>query len=401
MCGLAAPKKMGGYATQFTRQDIELALLQAAERNRYNPFLDKVTAVEWDGVPRLATFFCEWFNTEESPYLSELATVWFIAGIARQYEPGHRFDLVPILGGKQGGGKSGAIDELGMGYGGSLSGDFHDTQKMAESTKGKVVLEVPELKGLSKSEVEDVKHYFTAPKDTVRLAYRRNEEDFFRRCVYMGTTNQAHYLRDEENRRFCPVHTNTSRDRKIDFKRFIPTVPQFWAEAHHLYQEMRKAQRTGFLPLEFTSTEAKTEALRLQTESRETMPHEPVQEVVERWLNAPLTAEQIEVARSGHAIDREFDDEDSGGEVYVRNLVTVTMIREEMASNPIIRELRGAHADKTIAQALQKLPGWEHLGYVHRMGRKARWYCRAAGNDRDEFVAVARGGGPSVDDLLG
>jgi|GEM_PF-6551617 len=35
MCGLVAPIKMGGFATQFTRQDIELALLQAAEKNRY------------------------------------------------------------------------------------------------------------------------------------------------------------------------------------------------------------------------------------------------------------------------------------------------------------------------------------------------------------------------------
>lgn len=35
MCGLAAPIRMGGFATQFTRQDIELALLQAAEKNRY------------------------------------------------------------------------------------------------------------------------------------------------------------------------------------------------------------------------------------------------------------------------------------------------------------------------------------------------------------------------------
>ncbi len=62
MCALAAPKKMGGYDTSFARQDVELALLQAAEQNRYNPFLDKITKIEWDGVPRLATFFHDWFG---------------------------------------------------------------------------------------------------------------------------------------------------------------------------------------------------------------------------------------------------------------------------------------------------------------------------------------------------
>ncbi|AET42291.1 DNA helicase [Ruegeria phage DSS3-P1] len=401
MCALAAPQKMGGYATQFTRQDVELSLLQAAEKNRYNPFLDKITAVEWDGIPRLATFFHDWFYTEDNAYHAELATVWFVAGVARQYEPGHRFDLVPILGGKQGGGKSGAIDALGMGYGGSLSGDFHDTQKMTESTKGKTVLEVPELKGLSKSEVEDVKHYFTATKDTVRLAYRRNEEDFFRRCVYMGTTNQSHYLRDEENRRFCPVLTGTSRFRLVDFARFVPAIPQFWAEAHHLYLEMRKAKPYGLLPLHFTSKEAKDEALRLQTEARDTMPYEPVQEVIERWLNTPLTKSQAEAAGNGGSADLEFDDEDEGGEVYVRNLVTVTMIREELERNPIIRELRGGYAEKTIAQALKNLPGWLSLGAVHRLGRKARWYARENSDTYDEFVAIARRDETSIEDLLG
>lgn len=208
------------------------------------------------------------------------------------------------------------------------------------------------------------------------FAYRRNEEDFYRRCVYMGTTNQSHYLRDEENRRFCPVLTNTSRHKKIDFPNFIPTILQFWAEARHLYLTMRAAQPAGFLPLEFTSKAAKIEAERLQGESRETMPYEPVAEVVSRWLNTRLSAEQAHMQSSGHQIDQEFDDDAVDGPTCVRNLVTVTMIREVLAQNPIIRELRGAHAEKTIAQALKSMGDWETLGNVNRAGRRARWYAR-------------------------
>lgn len=397
MCAMAAPAKMGGYATQFTRQDVEMALLQAAEKNRYNPFLDKINAVEWDGVPRLATFFRDWFGAEDNEYHSELGIVWFVAGVARQYEPGHRFDLVPILGGKQGGGKTGAIEALGMGYGGTLSGDFSNTQKMTESTKGKTVIEVPELKGMSKSEIEDVKGYFTATKDTIRLAYRRNEEDFYRRCVYMGTTNQSNYLRDEENRRFCPVLTDTSRYNKIDFPNFLPAIPQFWAEAQHIYFAMRAEQADGFLPLEFTSKAAKAEAERLQKESREVMAHEPVAEVVERWLNAPVSAGQ---ALNGD--DGMFDEDDgSKGPVYVRNLVTASMIREELVQNPIIRELRGAWAEKTIAQALKSMGGWESLGNVRRLEQRARWYCRANEDNKMEFVVMRQRVDSEVDDLLG
>ncbi|SFE59243.1 Virulence-associated protein E [Sulfitobacter brevis] len=397
MCAMAAPQKLGGYNTQFTRQDVEMALLQAAEKNRYNPFLDKIERTVWDGVPRLATFFHDWFGAEDDAYHSELATVWFVAGVARQHEPGHRFDLVPIIGGKQGGGKTGAIEALGMGYGGTLSGDFSNTQKMTESTKGKTVIEVPELKGMSKSEIEDVKGYFTATKDTIRLAYRRNEEDFYRRCVYMGTTNQSHYLRDEENRRFCPVLTDTSRHKKIDFPNFLPLIPQFWAEAQHIYLAMRAEQPEGFLPLEFTSKKAKVEAERLQKESRETMPHEPVAEVVERWLNAPLSADQAHNCGA----DMWDDDEDGKGTVYGRNLVTVTMIREELAQNPIIRELRGSHAEKVVGQALKSMSEWEPLGYVHRLGRKARWYSRDGTNTKEEFVVMRQRDDSDVADLLG
>ena len=402
MSALAAPVEMGGYGTQFTRQDVELALLQTSEQNRYNPFLDKVRAVSWDGVERLATFFHDWLRTDDTAYHTELATIWFVAGITRQYEPGHVFDLVPILGGAQGGGKTGAIRELGMGHGGTLAGDFHSTQKMTEATKGKVVLEVPELKGLSRAQIEDVKHYFTETQDTVRLAYRRNEEDFLRRCVYMGTTNEDYYLRDTENRRFCPVLTRTSLAHKIDFPNFKPLVQQFWAEAHHIYLEMRRKQPSGMLPLHFTSPEAQAEALRLQSEARETLPHEPVQEVVERWLNTPLTAHEVQSALGGHQIDAEFDDDDEGGDSprYVRNLVTVTEIRENLANNPIIRELRGGYADKTIGQALKSMSAWERLGYVHRLGRKARWYCRVGESGHDPFIPAPPPRKNNDDDLL-
>ena len=90
------------------------------------------------------------------------------------------------------------------------------------------------------------------------------------------------------------------------------------------------------LPLHFTSAEAKAEARRLQTDSRETMAHEPVMEVVETWLNTHLSQQQIETPGN-----EDFDDDDPGDALYVRSLITTTMIREELASNPIIRDLRG------------------------------------------------------------
>jgi len=398
---LATPSNQGGLGVAFTKQDVEQALSQAAQKNSYHPVIDQIERHIWDGVPRIGTFFQDWLGCTDNAYHSELATVWFVAGITRLYEPGHRFDLVPILGGKQGGGKSGLIEALGLGFAGSLSGDFHDTKKMAESTMAKFILEVPELKGMSKGMIEDIKAYFTATRDTVRLSYRANPEDFMRMCIYMGTTNANHYLRDEENRRFCPVLTDTHEWNKIDFENLVPIIPQLWAEAREIYLQMRKDQPKGFLPLHFTSPEAKAEARRLQSESRETMPHEPVAEVVGAWLDNEVSQQQIDTPGN-----EDFDDDDPGDGLFVRNLVTATMIRQELASNPIIRDLRAA-ADKTIGTALSKMEGWQAVGSgsVRRLGRKARWYSRFPADDPRsdlEYVSVSEltARDDDLDDLL-
>jgi hypothetical protein len=113
---LEAPREMGGFNVDFTQGDVETALLQAAQENSYNPVKDQLEKFIWDGVPRLGTFFHDWLGSADNAYHTELATVWFVAGVTRIYEPGRRYDLVPILGGRQGGGKSGLIQELGFGF---------------------------------------------------------------------------------------------------------------------------------------------------------------------------------------------------------------------------------------------------------------------------------------------
>ena len=83
------------------------------------------------------------------------------------------------------------------------------------------------------------------------------------------------------------------------------------------------------------------------------------------------------------------------------------MIREQLHQNPIIRELRGGHADKVIGQALGRMEGWESVGSgsVRRLGRKARWYSRFHTSDPRsdlEFVSVSeiKKHDDDVDDLL-
>ena len=376
---LAAPASQNSYGLTFQKQELHYALLQTAEQNSFNPALERIHETPWDGVKRIETVFIDWLGAADNAYHRELATVWFAAAIARLHEPGHEFHLVPILGGRQGGGKTGFIKALGMEFYGELSGEFSNLQKMVESTRGKWILEVPELKGFRKSELGDLKQYFTATYDTIRLPYRANPEDFKRRCVYMGTTNEDEYLRDDENRRFCPVITDKHRDNILDFAGFLPIVPQLWAEAEQVYLEMRTKLPKGMLALDLTSPDAKTEARRLQDESREIQPHETVAQVIQEWLDTPVDSY---IATEGSDLGLYPD---PGEKMFLRNLVSATMVRRALEYDPVVRDLRNS-SDRVIGQALRSLDGWRRVGNVQRLGVKARFYAREGTDDTLAFI---------------
>ena len=48
-----------------------------------------------------------------------------------------------------------------------------------------------ELEGMSPRNCEDIKDYLSETTDRVRRAYRRNEEDEPRRCIFIGTANMG------------------------------------------------------------------------------------------------------------------------------------------------------------------------------------------------------------------
>ncbi len=392
---LSAPRHLGGYGTDFSQLDLQQAMLLASGRRKFNPVLDKINLAVWDGVPRVDSLFIDWLRVEDNPYHRELARVWCVAAITRLYEPGHKFDLVPIIGGGQGGGKSSFIEMLAMGFSGILAADFESTQKMVESTRGRWVLEMSELKGLSRSGVEDVKQFISATSDTVRLAYRANEEDFPRRFVIMGTTNQDEYLKDTTgNRRYCPVKSPLNDRDRIDFKGFELVIPQIWAEAQAIYRAMRAAQPKGWLDLNFTSAEAYAEAKRLQETSRETTPQELLAEVIAEWLETPVP---YEVAMSG--TDNKFE-ADEGEEMLLRAAVRLMDVMTEFSSHILVRTSKIA-SEKLVQQALGHLKGWEKMQGDNKGGSRVegvygRWTVRSAQETRPQRWIPA-----GVDDISG
>lgn len=131
------------------------------------------------------------------------------AGVARIYEPGVKFDSILVLNGPQGIGKFTFFARLGKKwYSDSLTiADMKD-KTAPEKLQGYWLLEISELAGMKKMDVETVKSFITRTDDKYRQSYGVSVESHPRSCIIVGTTNSdGGFLRDiTGNRRFWPVH---------------------------------------------------------------------------------------------------------------------------------------------------------------------------------------------------
>ena len=96
-----------------------------AERS-YNPIIDILNGVKWDGKERCKNYLCVWGKCADTPYVHEVSRLIFAGGIHRLYEPGRKFEDVPILMGDQGCGKSTLIRFL------AINDDYHGELKQME-----------------------------------------------------------------------------------------------------------------------------------------------------------------------------------------------------------------------------------------------------------------------------
>lgn len=192
-------------------------------------------------LPRL---FQNYFGTIEDAglpgadpmYLAAVGQKFMISAVARALRPGCKVDTMLVLEGGQGAGKSSAARILaGVEY-------FSDnlpamgTKDASDHVRGKWIIEVGELSAMQKSEIEVTKAFISRQEEKFRPAYNRKEITYKRRCVFIGTTNQDAYLRDETgNRRFWPVPV-----KKIDLVALRRDRDLLWAEALYHYNNGEK-----------------------------------------------------------------------------------------------------------------------------------------------------------------
>lgn len=225
------------WLPSMPRTTLEEAVVVVSKRHRFHPvrhYLDGVRGT-WDQSPRLAS----WLRTVcmeedefdiDSPlhrYLSRVGTWFVMAMCARVLTPGCKFDYMLILEGAQGVGKSTAARILGGDWFAD-SGLVLGEKDAYQNLQGVWVYEIGELDAFSRSEVTKVKQFVSSAKDRFRASFDRRSKDYPRQLVFIGTTNEDHYLTDPTgNRRFWPVRV----ERPIDLVWLRENRDQLFAEA--------------------------------------------------------------------------------------------------------------------------------------------------------------------------
>lgn len=355
-------------------------------RTAFHPVKDYLNAAVWDGQERVETLLVDYLGAEDSDYVRTVTRKTLVAAVARIFNPGVKFDTILVTVGPQGVKKSMIFGKLGGRWFSdsfSFSTLAKNETKATEQIQGAWIVEIPEMSGMAKAEVEHVKHFVSKREDRYRVAYGHRVEFFPRQCIFVGTTNEDDFLRDTTgNRRYWPVRVMTSEPvADVDRDLTDDEVAQIWAEAVYLYKAGEELYLTG---------EQAVEAAQAQRAHTKEHPWTgPVQE----YLDTKLPAGWDDMAK----YDRKTWLMDFGGKegVRYRGRVCIHEIWYECLGKHDIIDERSANALRGI---MALMPGWKEEKSALRFGpygRIRRGYIRSDSpyfNEKEPLDGWYKGG---------
>lgn len=335
------------------------ALLAVTSSERiYHPIKEYLSTLEWDGIDRIDTLLVDYLGAEDTPYVRAVTRKTLVAAIARIYKPGTKFDSILVLNGAQGMGKSTLFALLGkQWFSDSLSiADMKD-KTAPEKLQGYWILEISELNGMKKVDVETVKSFITRTDDKFRQAYGVSVESHPRSCVIVGTTNSdGGFLRDiTGNRRFWPVRV-TGKGKYHPWE--LTEIDQIWAEAIEYYKQGEEL----FLKDELAAAAYAMQRDAMETDDREGL----VCEYLDRLL--PEDWDKMDLFERRNFLD---------GSDFGNSQKKGTVQRDRVCAMEIWCECFGKSRE-----AIKKADSYEIEGILYKMGGWVRYSGNSSGKLR-------------------
>lgn len=346
------------YGVQFPENRFSKALTTVTDKRRFNPLREYVQQLpEWDGVPRADTLLIDYLGAPDTEYTRAVTRKTLIGAVQRVLQPGCKFDTVLVLDGKPGIGKSTLLRKLGgKWFSDSLSlADTRD-KTAAEKLQGVWIMEIGEMQGTRKADVDIMKGFISRQVDEYRAAYGRVVEHHPRTCIICGTTNSTTgFLRDTTgNRRFWPVPVNGGGRLSV-WDMTEDTRAQIWAETMILVAE----GETSYLDAAMELEAAKMQREAIEYDDREGEVIDYLETLLPAdWYSWDM-AKRVDFFQQRDVLDVKVD---------------CTMRRTKVCAREIFCECWGRPKNAwkrqdgyDIAGIMARIPGWEKTGREARV----------------------------------
>ena len=188
------------------------ALEVIANENHFHPIRDYLNSLTWDGVPRVREALHHFLGADISDFNEQCLCVFMLGAINRVFHPGCKFELMLVLVGGQGAGKTTFVRFLAVKED-WFTDDIRklDDENIYRHIMSHWIVEMSEMVATANAKsIEEIKSFLSRSKDTYKEPYDRFPADRPRQCVFAGTTNRMDFLPMDRtgNRRFLPVQVH-------------------------------------------------------------------------------------------------------------------------------------------------------------------------------------------------